>query len=61
MSAYSTLELTLSEILRVVNPLRDDRLARHQIINELRVVVQSVESLRDVMGNGRACFNARQE
>ncbi|CAL5343582.1 unnamed protein product [Camellia sinensis] len=46
MSAYSTLELTLSEILRVVNPLRDDRLARHQIINELRVVVQSVESLR---------------
>lgn len=46
MSAQSTLENTLKEILRVVKPLREDWTTRLQIIDELRGAVESVESLR---------------
>uniref|UniRef100_A0A5B7AF62 Putative poly(A) RNA polymerase GLD2 n=1 Tax=Davidia involucrata TaxID=16924 RepID=A0A5B7AF62_DAVIN len=46
MSAYNVLELTLWEILRVINPLGEDWSTRFHIINELRDVIKSVESLR---------------
>ncbi|PSR93135.1 hypothetical protein CEY00_Acc27745 [Actinidia chinensis var. chinensis] len=46
MSAHGTLELILRDILRVITPLREDWTTRFQIIEELRAVVQSVESLR---------------
>ncbi|KAA8534175.1 hypothetical protein F0562_031632 [Nyssa sinensis] len=46
MSANSVLDLTLREILRVINPLREDWSTRFHIIEELQNVVQSVESLR---------------
>lgn len=46
MSAYNLLELTLGDILRVINPSSEDRSIRHCVIEELRTVVQSVESLR---------------
>ncbi|KAH7537149.1 hypothetical protein FEM48_Zijuj03G0061300 [Ziziphus jujuba var. spinosa] len=46
MSAYSTLEHTLREILVTVNPLHDDWATRFRIINELRGVVGSLEVLR---------------
>ena len=46
MSAHGTLELILRDILRVITPLREDWSTRFQIIEELRAVVQSVESLR---------------
>lgn len=52
MSAQSTLENTLKEILRVVKPLREDWTTRLQIIDELRGAVESVESLR-----GDLCYN----
>lgn len=40
------LEPTIRDILRVISPLREDWSPRFQIIDELRAVVQSVESLR---------------
>ncbi|CAL5363683.1 unnamed protein product [Camellia sinensis] len=46
MNDYSTLELTLRDILRVISPLEEDWAKRFQFINELRAVVESVESLR---------------
>lgn len=46
MSALSFLELTLNEILHVINPLREDWETRTRIIYELRVVVSTIESLR---------------
>lgn len=45
-----TLDRVIKDILRVVEPLQDDWTARFQVINELRNVVQSIESLR-----GSAC------
>lgn len=44
------LDRVMKDVLRVVEPLQDDWAARFQIINELRDVVQSIESLR-----GSAC------
>ncbi|KAL5733169.1 hypothetical protein ACOSQ2_032861 [Xanthoceras sorbifolium] len=46
MSDYSILEPTLMEILSVINPLREDWEARIGIINELRNVIESVDSMR---------------
>ncbi|KAI8564116.1 hypothetical protein RHMOL_Rhmol03G0157200 [Rhododendron molle] len=46
MSSYGMLEPTIRDILRVISPLREDWSPRFQIIDELRAVVQSVESLR---------------
>ncbi|KAK3231619.1 hypothetical protein Dsin_003500 [Dipteronia sinensis] len=46
MSNNSILGPTLKEILNVIYPLREDLDTRIGIINELRSVVQSVESLR---------------
>lgn len=40
------LEPTIRDILRVISPLEEDWSPRFQIIDELRAVVQSVESLR---------------
>ncbi|KAH7855042.1 hypothetical protein Vadar_020590 [Vaccinium darrowii] len=46
MGSYRTLELTLRDILQVISPLREDWPPRFRILDELRAVVQSVESLR---------------
>lgn len=46
MSAYSALENVLKEILQVVKPLPEDWEKRSRVIDELRRVVESVESLR---------------
>ncbi|KAL8552021.1 hypothetical protein ACS0TY_000905 [Phlomoides rotata] len=40
------LECTLRDILQSINPLREDWDVRFHMINEIRAVVQSVESLR---------------
>ncbi|CAK9135655.1 unnamed protein product [Ilex paraguariensis] len=46
MNGYSLLELTLGDILRVINPMNEDWSIRFHIINELQGVVQSIENLR---------------
>ncbi|XP_059456124.1 protein HESO1 isoform X2 [Corylus avellana] len=46
MSNYSTLEHVLKEILQVVKPLQEDLQTRTRVIDELRRVIRSVESLR---------------
>ncbi|KAJ8443174.1 hypothetical protein Cgig2_005725 [Carnegiea gigantea] len=46
MSAPNILELTLNEILHIINPLREDWETRTRIIDELRNVVSAIESLR---------------
>ncbi|KAF3959928.1 hypothetical protein CMV_015306 [Castanea mollissima] len=46
MSANSTLEHILEEILEVLKPKQKDLATRAQVINELRRVVESVPSLR---------------
>ena len=46
MSANSTLEHILVEILEVLKPKQEDLATRAQVINELQEVVESVQSLR---------------
>ncbi|KAH9626305.1 hypothetical protein KSS87_021874 [Heliosperma pusillum] len=46
MNTHHTLEGTLTEILHVINPSRKDLETRMRIIDELRDVVSSIESLR---------------
>lgn len=46
MSAPNVLELTLNEILHIINPLREDWETRTRIIDELRNVASAIESLR---------------
>lgn len=46
MSTYSMLDIVLNHILRVVTPLQEDWEIRFAIINDLRSIVESVESLR---------------
>ncbi|XWS07720.1 hypothetical protein CRYUN_Cryun41cG0014400 [Craigia yunnanensis] len=46
MNSYSQVESTLKEVLEVIKPLHDDWVTRFKIIDELRDVVQSMESLR---------------
>lgn len=46
MNSYSQVESTLQEVLEVIKPLREDWVTRQKIIDELREVVQSMESLR---------------
>lgn len=43
------LEATLNEILCVLNPLRNDVETRMRIIEELRNVVNSIESLKGMI------------
>jgi hypothetical protein len=52
MSSYITLEHILKEILQVVKPQQHDWSTRYQVIEELRIVLESVESLR-----GNLCFH----
>ncbi|KAE9598775.1 hypothetical protein Lal_00022480 [Lupinus albus] len=46
MSAYSMLDIVMKDILQVVTPVQEDWEVRFAIINDLRRVVESVESLR---------------
>lgn len=46
MDTRSVLEISLNEILHVINPLREDLEIRMQIIDELRAAVIAIESLR---------------
>ncbi|XP_052170508.1 protein HESO1 isoform X2 [Diospyros lotus] len=46
MSSDNSLEFTLRDILAAINPTGDDWSARLRLIEELRVVVRSLESLR---------------
>ncbi|KMT18390.1 hypothetical protein BVRB_2g025420 [Beta vulgaris subsp. vulgaris] len=46
MDRHNMLELTLNEILHVVNPLREDLETRMQIIDGLRDAISTVDSLR---------------
>ncbi|XP_073293190.1 protein HESO1-like isoform X2 [Primulina huaijiensis] len=46
MNGFNLLELTLRDILRMINPSGQDWSVRFQIINELRAVVEPIESLR---------------
>ncbi|CAA2934545.1 protein HESO1-like isoform X1 [Olea europaea var. sylvestris] len=46
MNGFNLLEITLRDILDVINPLREDWNVRFHIIRELRAVVESIESLR---------------
>lgn len=45
MNGYM-MDRVMKDIIRVVEPSQDDWKARFQIMNELRDVVQSIESLR---------------
>ncbi|KAJ4719966.1 protein HESO1 [Melia azedarach] len=46
MSSFGLVEPTLKDILSVINPLREDWDTRFRLINDLREVVESVESFR---------------
>ncbi|KAL2940560.1 Protein HESO1 [Bienertia sinuspersici] len=46
MDMHTMLEVSLNEILHVVNPLREDLETRMRIVDELRDAVGAVESLR---------------
>ncbi|KAK3422514.1 protein HESO1 [Eucalyptus grandis] len=46
MGAYRTLDFVINDILNAVNPQQQDWVIRCQIIDELRRVIESVESLR---------------
>ncbi|KAI4307587.1 hypothetical protein L6164_030760 [Bauhinia variegata] len=46
MSTHSILDPVLKDILRAITPLKEDWVVRFQIIDDLRVVVESIESLR---------------
>lgn len=51
MNGFNQVELTLQNILQAINPSNEDWAVRFHIINEVRAVVGSVESLR-----GLLCF-----
>ncbi|XP_062154459.1 protein HESO1 isoform X2 [Alnus glutinosa] len=59
MSNYSTLEHVLEEILRVVKPLQEDWETRTRVIDALRRVIGSVESLRGGWHGLQCIPNAR--
>ncbi|KAL0401310.1 UNVERIFIED_CONTAM: protein HESO1 [Sesamum latifolium] len=46
MNGYNFLELAVKDILRVINPSKEDWSVRFHIINEVRAVAESIESLR---------------
>ncbi|EYU19942.1 hypothetical protein ABFS82_06G073500 [Erythranthe guttata] len=46
MNRYNLLDLTIRDILRVINPSNDDWSFRFQMINEIRAIVGSIENLR---------------
>lgn len=46
MSTHSMLDIVLKDILQVVTPLQEDWQIRFAILNDLRSIVESVESLR---------------
>ncbi|VFQ72867.1 unnamed protein product [Cuscuta campestris] len=47
MNENSPLEGTLHNILRLINPLEEDRSQRFQVIQGLRAIVQNIRSLKD--------------
>ncbi|XP_073293193.1 protein HESO1-like isoform X5 [Primulina huaijiensis] len=59
MNGFNLLELTLRDILRMINPSGQDWSVRFQIINELRAVVEPIESLRGGYQRLRFISNAR--
>ncbi|KAL0321917.1 UNVERIFIED_CONTAM: protein HESO1 [Sesamum calycinum] len=46
MNGYNFLELAIKDILRVINPSKEDWSVRFHIINEVRAIAESIESLR---------------
>ncbi|XP_011076791.1 protein HESO1 isoform X2 [Sesamum indicum] len=46
MNGYNFLERAIKDILRVINPSKEDWSVRFHIINEVRAVAESIESLR---------------
>ncbi|XP_057804061.1 protein HESO1 [Salvia miltiorrhiza] len=46
MNGYNQVEQTLNDILRAINPSKEDWTIRFHIINEVRDVIRSIESLR---------------
>ncbi|KAL6541809.1 hypothetical protein OROGR_011295 [Orobanche gracilis] len=50
MNNYNLPEVTVRDILRVIKPSNEDWSVRFHIINEVRAVVGSVESLRGGLG-----------
>lgn len=52
MGAYRTLDFVINDILMAVKPQQQDWVTRFHIIDELRKVIESVESLR---GNDFLC------
>lgn len=46
MSKYGMLDNVLNDILKAVTPLQEDWAVRFGIVNDLRLVAESVESLR---------------
>ncbi|XP_042044078.1 protein HESO1-like isoform X2 [Salvia splendens] len=46
MNGYNPVEQTVNEILRAINPSKEDWTIRFHIINEVRAVIESIESLR---------------
>lgn len=56
MNDFNQVELTLRDILRAINPSREDWNVRFHIINEVRAVVGSVESLRGLLCSPLSCF-----
>ncbi|KAL0303768.1 UNVERIFIED_CONTAM: protein HESO1 [Sesamum radiatum] len=51
MNGYNFLELAIKDILRVINPSKEDWSVRFHIINEVRAVAESIESLRGFNSN----------
>ena len=49
MNPRTLLEVSLNEILHVVDPLKEDLETRIQIIDQLREVVSAIESLRGML------------
>lgn len=48
MNGYDQVERVLNDILRAINPSKEDWTIRHHIIDEVREVIGSVESLRSM-------------
>ena len=48
MNGYNPVEQTVNEILRAINPSKEDWTIRFHIINEVRAVIESIESLRGI-------------
>lgn len=56
MNNFNQVELILRDILRAINPSDDDWALRFHILNEVRNVVGSIESLRGLLCSPLSCF-----